>query len=162
MRNFFTILCLCLVMGCGTAVDPTYQVTGTVTLDGKPVDGAVISFVPQTPTDVTDAAAGTTKPDGTYVLSTFVAGDGAKDGQYAIRVSKYVNKDGSVVETEPEPAPGAEPVRFEGYGKGANPMTSAPLPKNVLPKKYEQQETSGLSFKVEKKPNIYNIELKSK
>ena len=161
MKNFLIVFCLGLVAGCGSGVATTYQVSGIVTLDGKPVEGAAVSFVPHTPTEDTDAAAGSTNAEGKYVLTTFVAGDGARDGQYDIRISKYVNKDGSAVVETKEPEPGAVPEKFEGYGK-ANPMTSAPLPKNILPNKYENQTTSGFSFTVDKKANTFNIELKSK
>jgi hypothetical protein len=166
MRHLLIVLIpvLGFVVGCGSGNPKTYQVTGVVTLDDKPVEGASISFVPTSTAGHTDAAAGLSDASGNYKLSTFVSGDGIRDGFYDIRVSKYVNRDGSSAEKDPteEVDPDAPAERFEGYGKGTNPMTSAPLPKNVLPKKYELPTTSGLSFTVEKKAATYDIKLKSK
>src|SRR5215210_4988708 len=72
--------------GCwNSSRSPTYPVTGTVTSQGKPVAGAVITFVP---TGEGEAASAITDSEGKYALTTWEAGDGARPGQYGVKVSK--------------------------------------------------------------------------
>ena len=52
--------------GCGGDTPPLGQVTGTVTLDGKPVDGATIQFEPTT--SGLPTAFGRTDSQGKYEL----------------------------------------------------------------------------------------------
>src|SRR6187431_1317575 len=75
--------------GCsGTGRPPTYPVSGTVTMKGQPREGATVVFVPaegashQAATGISDAA-------GKFKLSTFLADDGAQEGEYHIKVSKF-------------------------------------------------------------------------
>src|SRR4029453_12257638 len=65
---------------------PTYPVTGTVTSQGQPVAGAAITFVP-TGTDGEGASA-IKDSNGKYSRTTWEAGDGARSGQYRVKVSK--------------------------------------------------------------------------
>jgi hypothetical protein len=65
---------------------PTYPVSGEVLLNGRPVAGAYVEFIPAGKAPVRrgiDALAG---PDGKFKLSTYTAGDGAPAGAYAITV----------------------------------------------------------------------------
>src|SRR5687767_1404582 len=81
------VTALIVLTGCwNSSKPPTYPVTGTVTSQGKPVAGAVITFVP-TGTDG-DAASAITDSEGKYALTTWEAGDGARPGQYGVKVSK--------------------------------------------------------------------------
>jgi hypothetical protein len=153
-------LLICFALGCGERRPKTYPVTGMVTLDGKPIENASVSFVPQKPGEDTDAATGLTDASGTYQLTTFVANDGARDGQYAIRITKYLTKEGELPEHNDKS--GDPPERFEGYGPGYNPLKPGPIPKNVLPTKYENQVTSGFTHTVPKSPSTVNLALKGK
>src|SRR5947209_14577793 len=65
---------------------PTYPVTGTVTMQGQPVAGAAITFVPTGKEG--EAASAITDAAGKYALTTWRAGDGARPGQYRVKVSK--------------------------------------------------------------------------
>src|SRR5687767_7103434 len=69
---------------------PTYPVTGIVTLQGKPVAGAAITFVPTAGDGV--AASAITDSEGKYALTTWEAGDGARTGEYRVKVSKQEQK----------------------------------------------------------------------
>src|SRR6187399_2370414 len=84
---FSTLLTVGIVLtGCwGSSRPATYPVTGTVTSQGKPVAGAVITFVP---TDAGEAASAITDSEGKYALTTWAAGDGARPGEYRVKVSK--------------------------------------------------------------------------
>lgn len=60
---------------------PLPAVTGTVTLDGRPVAGAEVLFVPQSETP---SAKGTTDKRGAFIMGTHAAGDGVTPGTYRI------------------------------------------------------------------------------
>lgn len=76
--------------GCG---DTSYQkttakVTGKVTAGGQPLTFGEIIFSPlATGTDSGKAAIGSIGEDGTFTLSTYVAGDGAIVGKHKISLS---------------------------------------------------------------------------
>jgi hypothetical protein len=58
------------------------HVTGTVTVDGKPIAGGTITFVPAKG----KAAIGSIGPDGRYTLTTFTADDGAIVGDHKVTI----------------------------------------------------------------------------
>src|SRR5436190_2913949 len=76
-----------VLTGCSNSSRPaTYRVTGTVTMQGKPVAAAVITFVPTS--NEGQAASAITDADGKYALTTWQAGHGARPGEYRVKVSK--------------------------------------------------------------------------
>ena len=76
-----------VLTGCSNSSQPpTYPVTGTVTMQGKPVAGAAITFVPTG--NEGEAASAITDSEGKYALTTWQAGDGARPGEYRVKVSK--------------------------------------------------------------------------
>src|SRR5687768_4028659 len=80
-----------VLTGCSSSSrPPTYPVTGIVTLQGKPVAGAAITFVP---TGDGEAASAITDSEGKYALTTWEAGDGARPGEYRVKVSKQEQQD---------------------------------------------------------------------
>jgi len=117
-----------LVSGCGKPV-PEYAkdlvaVSGTVTFDGEPVEGAVVSFVAQDGPSRLSAA--TTDAQGQFSMETTQAGDGVLPGSYAVVISKLTMADGSAV--PPDVAPmdvGAEEQLPEKYSSFAVPTLSA-------------------------------------
>lgn len=74
----------CFILGgCGKSHEkPTAVVRGTVTLDGTPVPGGSVMFVPQEGR----GAAGIIDEQGNYVLSTYSDRDGAIIGVHKIVV----------------------------------------------------------------------------
>lgn len=135
---------LVVLMGCGGSGFPqTYKVSGTVKQSGKPVDGALVTFLSS---EGGKSAVGSTNDKGEFKLSTFGPGDGALPGSYKVTITKT---------STPPPAAGpalqpgviasgdigddyAPPTGNEG-GKG-----SGSAPKNLLPAKYASESTSGL------------------
>src|SRR6185436_12065008 len=78
---------LVTVIGCSEAKPfDTVKVTGLVTLDSQPVDGATVVFQPAT--GAGKAATGMTDKDGKFNLTTSTAGDGAMPGTYKVTVTK--------------------------------------------------------------------------
>jgi hypothetical protein len=73
---------LLLASGCGKGL---VRVSGTVTLDDKPLEGAMVSFQPE---DGGTPATGFTGSDGTFRLTTYSTGDGARPGEYKVTITK--------------------------------------------------------------------------
>jgi hypothetical protein len=69
--------------GCGGGSKPV-KVEGTVTLDGKPLPRATVSFMP---VGEGRAASGETDADGIFRLTTFRTNDGALPGEYKVIVT---------------------------------------------------------------------------
>lgn len=96
--------------GCGGAVqgpnEKLYSVKGTITLDGKPLEGAAVSFVPvQSKTKQAHPSYGQTDSAGKYSLKNAQAKAGIFKGEYRIAVSKMVQQDGSPL---PPDSPGGD------------------------------------------------------
>ena len=77
------ILALALLtsVGCGRGDQPELgRVTGKVTLDGKPLDGVIVNFQPETGR----AATAETDSEGNYDLVYIYGSNGAKVGKNAV------------------------------------------------------------------------------
>jgi Carboxypeptidase regulatory-like domain len=141
-----------VLTGCSNSSrPPTYPVTGTVTSQGKPVAGAAITFVPTG--NEGEAASAITDSEGKYALTTWQAGDGARPGQYRVKVSKQEQK-------TVDPSKMVKNLSIEEeqkiYVENTNP---APPPKSLIPSKYENDQTSGLTHTVEEKPTKFDIKI---
>src|SRR5204862_127511 len=134
-RSLPVLLCMLaasLTMGC-EVVEPTppkragprlYPVRGTVTVEGKPLSGAVVAFLPVF--SVGTHSVGETKADGTYELAT-MGQAGAGRGEYRVVVSYIVASDGKVADlasrssdyVPPELDHGKElvPPRYSNFSK---------------------------------------------
>jgi len=77
----FAAIPLLAVLGCGGGTE-LVKVAGKVTLDGKPLPGASVQFVPEAGTGT--PANGVTGSDGSFRLTTFSTGDGARTGTYKV------------------------------------------------------------------------------
>jgi hypothetical protein len=151
MLRFNLSMLVCVVMvaglvGCGAGGGTdvgAVAVSGTVTYNGSPVEGATVVFAP-TGTDG-KSAAGTTDAQGHFTLTTVEAGDGAVPGAYGVTVTK----------SEGGAAPGGTQTEEEAYasgfpeGDGATATPAGPEIKDILPAKYKVAETSGLTATVE-------------
>jgi hypothetical protein len=73
-----------VLIGCGGRTKP---VRGVVTLDGTPVAGATVLFMPDGQ-DGGRPASGFTSSDGTFQLTTFKPDDGALPGKYRVLIQK--------------------------------------------------------------------------
>ncbi|TWU28678.1 hypothetical protein [Bythopirellula polymerisocia] len=77
-----------ILVGCGDGGVEKGQVTGQITLDGKPVAGLFVTFHPQARSGelnaLTRQAMGETDSEGKYNLSTKSPGDGAAVGKHRV------------------------------------------------------------------------------
>src|SRR5207249_8533874 len=96
MRMTFTLLFSALValsvVGCGSdGRKPVYPAKGQVLVTGKPAQYAQVALHPLNPADK-DAPHPTANvgPDGTFVLTTYQAQDGAPAGEYAVTVQWWL------------------------------------------------------------------------
>lgn len=137
-------------LGCGSV--KRYKVEGTVLLDGQPVDGATVTFLPEDDKTGQPATAMTDK-SGNFKLSTNNV-DGAFAGNYKVTITK--NK--AVESSGPPPTPGGPVDMTKGYLEmmqkrggtaGGQPGGGGPAPpKSELPVKYAESATSGFTCKV--------------
>lgn len=166
-RYFVLIAMATTIGGCGPSTPKTYPVSGTVTLDGKALPGATVTFISDAASN--KAAATTTDAQGKYSMSTFKQGDGAVPGSYKITVAKYQRgaEESPYGDKPPEPVEQTPEAISAAYGKGySGPpkgnVAKGPKEWNDVPDKYGDLAQSGLTFTVEAKPNTYDIPLKSK
>ena len=147
-RLVWTLLvCFSFLVGCGPPEGqrPTAPVEVTVTYQGKPVDGATVTFI----TSVEPMAAnGITDAKGIAHLSTYGVKDGAVIGSNLITITK-TEVDKSIKKKEIPPDQ-ADVVGF-------TPLT--PL-KSFLPKKYAMPGSSGLTGEVKSGQNKFSFDLK--
>ncbi len=142
--------------GCGGGGPAVETVTGVVLLDGKPVDGATVSFVPA---GGGMFASGLTAADGTFTLSTAAPGAtpgaGAVAGEYAVTIMKMASTEAA--KTDDPNDPNYDPLA----SVSENP--DRPTKSNYLvPRDYGNATTSGLKATVAKGRNELKFELDSK
>jgi len=122
-----------------------------VTYQGKPLAGAVITFVP-TGADG-EAASAFTDSNGKYALATWEAGDGARPGEYRVKVSKQEQQ-------AVDPSKMVKNLSIEEEQKTyVESKKPRPPAKSLIPSKYQDDVTSGLVHTVEKKPTTFDIKL---
>lgn len=151
---FLTSFSVIAFVGCGGPKwPPTYKSSGTVTLDGTPVERASISFYPL---DGQKPANATTDANGVFEVTSFNAGDGAMLGSFGVTIEKFPAVE---IETTPGGVPYDESMNTD---EGPSPDSERD-PVNELPEKYSDHEKSGLSATVTADgENVFTFELKSK
>lgn len=147
-----------LAVGCqpaGPSHPPTFGVTGTVTLDGTPVEGATVTFVPG---QTGDPAVGTTDASGKYSLKSFGSEDGATPGEYQVTVTKFDFAEAG------GGSGGDDAAMPDSYGGAASGDAEADEGgKNAMPAKYATPAESGLKATVteDASQNVFDLTLES-
>lgn len=140
-RSAAVISLLMVVCGCGGETDPnrkpTYPVSGKVTLEGKPVADATLTFSPEEGQPV---ATGRTDAEGRYTLTTYEPDDGAAEGKYLVLVSKIDESKMPQVPTDPDD-PAWQTINMAEVEK-------AQAAASVLADKYRMRGQSGLDANV--------------
>jgi hypothetical protein len=128
-RSMFGLIGLALLVGCNSgSVSGTVPVSGKVTYKGAPVEGAIVTFVPE---GTGRTATATTTAGGVFSLTT-VDSSGALPGKYKVMVDKV------------EYGAGGSPS-MEEAAKG-NPAEGQS--KRVLPAKYAAAASTPLTIEV--------------
>ena len=143
------------VWGCSRGPAVQY-VEGVVTLDGEPVEGAIVTF---SPSGEGLGAAGTTDASGVYRLNALTgrAGGGTLVGDYLVAIRKWEYRD---------PGPAPDPSDQKAYATWQEQSLRAAKrePIYVTPEAYGDAATSGLKATVKKGRNTgaaFSFNLKS-
>lgn len=121
-----------MTIGCGPTRPETAKVEGTVTYQGKLLEGARISFFPVSGRP----ANGMTDSQGKFTLMTFDVGDGAMPGTHKVTIAKQKEI--------------AAPSPQNPHGKV----------QHFIPKLYSNVSTSGLTKSVKPGKNTFDFDLK--
>jgi hypothetical protein len=125
----------------------TVPVKGRITLDGKPLAGVTVTLLRPLPPLGTRTlrADALTEEDGTFVLSTYTAGDGAPVGSYRVTVARTGRAyyDGDLPK-----APAAKDVNV--------------VPPPAVPAKYTATATTPLTAEIREGLNEVLLDLTSK
>ena len=140
------------LIGCGGETvkrPPLGKVHGIVTYKGKPISGAVVSFIKDKAPRV---ATGTTDANGNYKLTTFDTNDGAFVGTHKVTVTKpVVNQLGKdTASLTPE-----DLLKLTAEGK----LELVQQKTSEIPAKYGDVQTTPLTFTIEAGQNEKKIEL---
>src|SRR5439155_7327733 len=99
-HHLAAVAVLLFLLGCGGDGLRRVPVQGKVTAKGAPVGNATVSFMPADGTKG-EGGIGTTDPAGTFTLIGSRRGDaGVVPGKYKVRVSRYVDRDGTVLPSD--------------------------------------------------------------
>ena len=131
IRTFHSLLLVVLLAGCGGSIS---SVSGTVTLDGKPLADATVQFVPD---GVGRDATGQTDKNGYFSMSTLKPGDGVVAGNYKVVISRPLGEVDKTVHAT--------------SGDAMNVPAKAPVKKDAgpaFPKKYTQPGLTPLTQEV--------------
>jgi hypothetical protein len=117
-----------LAAGCGQA--KTVKVAGVVTLDGKPLGGATVTF---TPVGDGRPASGRTDTDGSFRLTTFRSDDGALPGEYKVLVVVEKEAEEGLVGRNPDSFTNEEKLRTRKSMSPKGKQATAAKKKPVSP-----------------------------
>jgi hypothetical protein len=135
------VVCICAFAGCsGSGLSGTAPVTGKVTYNGQPVEGAVVSFLGEG--EGARVATAISGAGGAYELMT-VDEEGAMPGKYAVTVTKS------------EAAVGAS----QSMEEAAKSLAPPPVAKELLPAKYGDPAQTPLKFDVKAGANTIDLAL---
>lgn len=153
--KILAVLAFALVIaGCGPGGPRLYKAGGTVTYNGKPVEGAQVTFgYPDG-----NFANGVTDAAGKFQL-VYMGRVGALPGKCVVAVSKV----STPAPSGNAPPAGADPAEMaKAMEEFKKSQDKAGRPKSEIPEKFADPKISGLTYEVttDEKANDFNIELK--
>jgi hypothetical protein len=145
--EIFLVGMLFLAGGCGPSRPPMRAVSGTVRYQGKPVEGASVTFLHSS----SRSGYGTTDEQGRFQLGTWEEKDGGVVGKCIVTITKWVP-------VKDEHSPGAKEIR-------KLPSTLHPgetvILANYLPPRYGNPQKTPLSVVISTKDeNDFTFDLK--
>lgn len=146
-----SLVCV-LLTGCGTDLPDTVPVSGTVTLDGDPVEGATVNMLSDESSIV---AHGKTDANGEFTVSTIIGSrtvEGAVVGTHKI----------AVVKTDSQGQQMEDPKKMMEEMTTNPAITSEFRQTHLIPEKYKNPSMSQLTAEVTASgPNEITLELSS-
>ncbi|MBR2003646.1 MAG: carboxypeptidase regulatory-like domain-containing protein [Thermoguttaceae bacterium] len=148
--------CAMLVSGCG-GNNGLYKATGVVTVDGAPIEGATVVFVPATSGGASGSAI--TDAKGAYSIISGSVGEGIAPGQYKVTISKREE-----VVDEDQAAFDAGEIDYDELQKRKAKKGlsgGAPVGESLVPEQYSSAATTDLTATVTEssKDNVFNFDL---
>src|SRR5262245_48050790 len=102
--RYLAVVSILGLLGCGGDGLWRVPVRGTVTAKGTPVGNATVLFMPADGTQG-EGGIGSTDTDGNFTLTGSRRGDaGVVPGKYKVRVSRFVDRDGTVLPSDAKQA----------------------------------------------------------
>lgn len=141
-------------LGCGRKGPDVQFVTGVITLDGAPLEGAMVAFSPRDGHGL--GAVGTTQSDGRFTLNAAASrpGSGTTRGEYAVTIEK------SEYAEYPD-IPQDDPRYGTPEHERLISIADATPPTFITPRRYADVGTSPLTAVVESGTNEFVFELSS-
>ena len=114
--RFWFVLPLFLAVGCGAKnVAP---VSGKVTLDGKPLDNASVTFEPDVSSNPGPTSYGKTDAGGSFSLKVVGSEkNGAMVGKHQVRISAFEGAETKSSDDNPKPLKDKVPVRYNSQSE---------------------------------------------
>src|SRR5262249_1570933 len=141
----FACIAFLPLLGCGEddGIGQRYSVSGKVTYKGELLKGGNVNFLPDGADGSGRAASGVIKA-GYYSMTTSTAGDGVLPGKYKVGINaNYTDM--------------SEAVKQSGGMYQGNRLAGPRI--KVIPEKYTNPATSGLTFEVKPTSNTFDIDL---
>jgi hypothetical protein len=147
-----TLLLALAAVGCGPNYD-LHPVTGQVTLDGSPLENAVVTF---RAVSGGSSASGTTDASGVYTLHDIRpdAGRGAEPGEYVVSVS-WTEPPAVDLSQMDASSPDYDKITTAASNPNAGPVASK------FPAAYRDGKTSGLKATVSSGANTIDLPLET-
>jgi hypothetical protein len=134
IRRAMLVVGVILVAGCGSKSElDLIPLRGEVTYNGQPLTEGTVLYVPETSSSGRQAS-GAIQSDGSFALTTTQRDDGVMKGEYQIVVHAYAARP-----REPETREEVEAMAASGELER----------KHIIPKKYTEPTTSGLTDTVD-------------
>jgi len=172
--TFLTAAILVGVAACGSdnGLNLAY-VSGKVTYKGQPISNGMVMFEPdESKGNTGPQALGTIKSDGTYILSSQDAGDGAVVGMHRVGV---LGIDPEPTKAKALPSIEQDPLKYlqaktqadmkaasqraRGVGERTITGLDGKTFRVILPEKVGSAKTSGLTAEVSRGSNTVNIDI---
>ena len=144
-RSSFRLVALAVVVafgmsGCGGTKEKPVKVEGVVLLDGQPLGGATVRYLPMDGKG--QSAYGLTEDDGTFHLSCQNGIEGAFRGQYKVVITKGAEQ---TIDVPADPKAAQEMAdRMMRGAVGKKKQASRAKPSSILPAEYADEAKTPL------------------
>ena len=168
--KWFSLLPFLLLLGCGRDNRlPAIPVNGTITVEGEPVEGSLVTFMVPGQTLM---SVGKTDATGKFQLTTYRANDGALEGENVVTVR--MNSAELPVNSDIAPADATDTKKLlemskymaknqkdQASQRKSNVSPTSALENSLIPIRYSNPQKTDLRAKVEKgKKNKFEFDLK--